>query len=131
MPNTLNYEATITLKDQDTKPYVAVEVYGEANYENARDLWMRIAQTCRDTACYKILGENHFNNPVSTIDAYRHKDIFMETGISGKARVAWVDSNPATFQSTEFIGHVLGNRALINGRIFRDKIKAKVWLLTQ
>ena len=123
------YEATITFIDQDTKPYLSVDVYGEANYDNARDLWLRIARTCRETECYKILGENHLDNAVSTLDAYRHKDIFIESGISGKAHVAWVDSNPVTIQATEFIGQVLSNRALVNGKIFRDKLEAKTWLL--
>lgn len=110
--------------------YVHVVATGDASYENANEMWRSIVSTCNQLQCFKILGENRLRNGLSTMDAWKHQQIFQESGVSSKMRIAWVDQNPNTFPTTEFIGQVLSNRAMINGRLFKDVEKAKLWLLS-
>lgn len=109
--------------------WIRVEIKGTASYENAKDLWPKIIEFCHAHHCYKILGEQRMSNEMSTTDAWKHTSIFSELGINGKFKIAWVDLNPRTIQTTQFIRQVLANRSLGYGKIFTDPEKAKSWLL--
>lgn len=121
----MSYQARITAESD----YIHVVVEGSANYANALDLWRRIAQACHHHQCFKVLGEQSMQNPMSTVDAWKHKNIFLEAGITAKFKIAWVDNNPHTFESTDFIRTVLYNRDIGYGKLFNDVAAAKAWLL--
>lgn len=109
--------------------YIHVVVTGLANYENAHDLWVKIAAACEAHQCYRVLGEQRMINSMSTVDAFNHQKIFLELGIGSKYRIAWVDHNPRTFETTDFIRTVLFNRDLGSGKLFSNITQAKNWLL--
>lgn len=121
----MSYEVEITPEDN----YVHVVVTGLANYENARDLWVKIAAACEAHQCFRVLGEQRMINTMSTVDAFNHQKIFLELDIGSKYRIAWVDHNPRTFETTDFIRTVLFNRDLGFGKLFSNITKAKAWLL--
>lgn len=119
------YHVEITPKEH----YLHVEVTGDSSYENAVDLWRKIAAASKSQNCFNILGEQHMSNPISTIDAWNHQTIFSEAGITAKFLIAWVDKNPKTFEHTDFIRTVLANRDIGYGKLFSNAEKAKAWLL--
>lgn len=121
----MSYQVEITPHDD----YMHVVVSGLANYENARDLWRRIAIACEEHQCYRVLGEQRMINTMSTVDAFNHQKIFLELGIGSKYRIAWVDHNPRTFETTDFIRTVLFNRDLGYGKLFSNITQAKTWLM--
>lgn len=109
--------------------WIHVQIKGTANYDNAKEIWLKIIEFCKLHHCYKILGVQRTSNEMSTTDAWKHTSIFSELGINGKYKIAWVDLNPRTYETTKFIRQVLSNRSLGYGKIFNDTEKAKHWLL--
>ncbi len=125
METQLEYEITISHKEN----YIHVHVEGLGSSEGAMDLWQQIAQACERYQCYNILGEQNLHSTVSTLDALNYPAMFKKLGITKKHRIAWVDNNPRTRETTEFIRDVLANRLMGHGRIFSDTERAKHWLL--
>lgn len=125
MDTQLDYEITITPCDN----YLHVYTEGLGNFEGANDLWRQIAQACEKYQCYNILGEQNLHSTVSTLDALNYPAMFKKVGITKKHRIAWVDKNPRTRETTEFIRDVLTNRLVGKGRLFNDVESAKRWLL--
>ena len=121
----MSYEMTITPRDN----YLHVVVTGHPSYENAVDFWKKIAEACNTHNCFNILGEQILSTSMSTMDAWNHKDLFNEAGITAKHLIAWVDANPKTFEPTEFIRTVLANRDIGYGRLFSNVDEATAWLL--
>jgi hypothetical protein len=121
----MSYQVEITPEDG----YIHVAVSGLANYGNAYDLWVKIAAACEAHQCFRVLGEQRMLNTMSTVDAFNHQKIFIELGITSKYRIAWVDHNPRTFETTDFIRTVLYNRDLGFGKLFSNIEQAKAWLL--
>ncbi len=109
--------------------YLHVVISGSSSYENALILWRTIADACHHHNCFYVLGEQHMDTAISTMDAWNHQTIFQEAGINAKFVIAWVDKNPKTFEQTEFIRTVLANRDIGYGKLFSDAEKAKSWLL--
>ena len=109
--------------------YIEVKVSGVATYASAIHLWQSIAQTCEEHQCFKVLGEQSVKNSLSTMEAWNHQKIFREAGITSKYTIAWVDSNPHTYETTKFIRTVLHNRDIAYGKLFSDIALAKDWLL--
>ena len=125
MENTL----TITPHLQDN--YLHVDVKGVGTYENALAMWVSVAQACEHYQCFNILGEQYLLDTVTTTEAFDHPALFKKAGISIKHRIAWVDKNPRTRETTAFIRDVLTSRSVGNGRLFNDVEDAKQWLLTK
>lgn len=125
METQLEYEITISHREN----YVHVLVEGLGSAEGAMDLWQQIVQACERYQCYNILGEQNLHCTVSTLDALNYPAMFKKLGITKKHRIAWVDNNPRTRETTEFIRDVLANRLMGHGRIFSDAERAKRWLL--
>jgi hypothetical protein len=125
MDTQLDYEITITPCDN----YLYVYTEGLGSFEGANDLWRQIAQACEKYQCYNILGEQNLHSTVSTLDALNYPAMFKKVGITKKHRIAWVDRNPRTRETTEFIRDVLTNRLVGKGRLFNDVDSAKSWLL--
>ncbi len=88
----------------------------------------RLAKACEDVRCFKILGVTEFSNPLTTMEAYDHQNIFEEAGITQKYRIAWAEKNPEARKMIKFIETVLRNRGL-EVRLFSDVVEAKQWLL--
>jgi hypothetical protein len=118
-------EITITAHEN----YLHVNVKGNGNYENALTLWTRVAQACEQYQCYNVLGEQYLMDTVTTSEAFDHPALFKKAGINATHRLAWVDKNPRTRDTTAFIRDVLTNRSVGYGRLFNDVESAKRWLL--
>lgn len=125
MDTQLDYEITITPCDN----YLYVYTEGLGSFEGANDLWQQIAQACEKYQCYNILGEQNLHSTVSTLEALNYPAMFKKVGITKKHRIAWIDRNPRTRETTEFIRDVLTNRLVGKGRLFNDVESAKRWLL--
>jgi hypothetical protein len=109
--------------------YLHVEVQGIGNYENAFTMWSSIAQACEQYQCFNVLGEQYLLQTVTIAEAFDHPALFKKAGINVKHRIAWVDKNPRTRNTSEFIRDVLTSRSVGNGRLFNDTSAAKAWLL--
>lgn len=109
--------------------HIHVRVTGRGTRDQAIRLWREIAQTCRRHNCYKVLGEQDLKIAVSTLEALDHPEIFRQAGITEQFRIAWVDLNPRTYETTDFIRNVLANRTMGQGKIFSRLDDAKKWLL--
>ena len=121
----MSYEVTITFEEN----YLHAVITGCSSYDNAVDFWQKIAATCKHHNCFNVLGEQTLDNPMPTMDAWNHQDIFLDAGITAKFLLAWVDHNPKTFEHTDFIRKVLSNRDIAYGKLFSDVEEAKSWLL--
>lgn len=109
--------------------YLHVTVRGIGNYENAVYFWQKIVEACNQHQCYRVLGEQYLFDSVSTSEAFDHPAMFKKLGISRKYLFAWVDNNPRTRETTQFVYDVLANRSVSYGRMFKDVESAKQWLL--
>lgn len=109
--------------------YLHVEVRGIGNYENAVYFWQSIVNACEHHQCYKVLGEQYLFDSVSTSEAFDHPAMFKKLGITTKYQFAWVDRNPRTRETTQFVYDVLASRSISYGRMFNDIDSAKQWLL--
>lgn len=109
--------------------YLHVDVRGIGTYENAEFMWQSVADACEQYQCYKVLGEQYLFVSVSTAEAFDHPALFKKVGITKKHQFAWVDKNPRTLETTQFVSHVLANRSIGYGKVFSDVETAKRWLL--
>lgn len=121
----MDYSISITPHEN----YLHVVTEGTGNSKNALIVWKQITAACEQYKCYKILGEQDLDNSLSTNDALDFPSIFKQAGITTMHRIAWVDRNPRTRDTTVFVRDILTNRSIVNGRLFTDVKKAKQWLL--
>lgn len=127
MPTLIEKYMKITPHLQEN--YLHVDIKGVGTYEAALVLWSSIAQACEQHQCFNILGEQFLIDTVSTTEAFDHPALFKKAGINFKHRIAWVDKNPRTRETTAFIRDVLTNRSVGFGKLFNDVETAKQWLL--
>ncbi len=71
----------------------------------------------------------YLENSLSVLENYDLFAMFAEVGFTLKYRLAWVDQNPDTYDSTYFAETVLKNR-FVAARLFREVEDAKQWLLS-
>ena len=109
--------------------YLHVRHTGADSYEISLDLWRRVMKACAKHRCTDILGESDNTNTLSTLDAFRHIEIFHDVGITVQHRIAWVNHNQSGDRIFEFIEDVLKNRFVVNGHMFKTVALAKQWLL--
>ena len=88
----------------------------------------RIVGACDEYECFNVLVLAYLENSLSTVENYDLSAMFTEVGFSWKHRMAWVDQNPGTYDSTGFAETVLSNRGF-SARLFREVEDAKQWLL--
>jgi len=91
-------------------------------------VWTRVAEECRATGCYRVLGVNLLSGPVSSVEVYRIGQ--QVPGILGSAvrRLAFVVlGNEEAFRANLFFENVAVNRGL-EARVFDDEGKALEWL---
>jgi hypothetical protein len=109
---------------------IKVQLQGNEDLGVASCLWPQILEACKDNDCFKVLGIAETTNPLGTMDAYNHAELFNKLGINHQYRIAWVELNPEAYEATQFAETVLKNRGL-PGRLFADVSEAKQWLLNE
>lgn len=110
--------------------HVQIVSDGDKSLAFAEQLWTTAVAACKKHNCYKILGIAHTTQPMGTLDAYHHGELFRKLGISHDFRMAWVEMNPDARDVVKFIETVLSNRGL-PGRVFENVDDAKRWLLEE
>ncbi len=121
----------LELKITPHEQYIHVNVRGMGNYENALLMWRSVVDACEKQQCFKVLGEQYLFDSVSTAEAFDHPALFKKLGINRKYTFAWVDNNPRTRETTQFVRDVLANRSMGYGRVFTDVQAAKTCLMEQ
>lgn len=109
--------------------YIHVEVSGAADFESALAMWQQIVKACDEHQCYKILGEQYLKTTLKTSEIIDYPSLFKKAGMTSSHLIAWVDHNPRTRDTTEFIRDVLTNRFIGKGKLFTNVDDAKSWLL--
>lgn len=129
MPLTSTIANKVTITPHLEENYLHVDVKGVGTYEAALTLWRTVVQACEEHQCFNVLGEQYLLDTVSTTEAFDHPELFKKAGITAKHRIAWVDNNPRTRDTTAFIRDVLTSRSIGTGRLFSELETAKTWLL--
>lgn len=119
----------VTITPHLQENYLHVDVKGVGTYETALAMWSSVVQACEHYQCFNVLGEQYLIDTVTTTEAFDHPALFKKAGINIKHRLAWVDKNPRTRETTAFIRDVLTSRSIGYGRLFNDVESAKQWLL--
>lgn len=109
--------------------YIHIKVSDSGTFTNTMDGWKEIIDASHKYNCYNILGEQHISTILSTLDALTFPEMIKQAGLTSKFRIAWVDTNPRTRETTTFIRNLLTSRSMINGRLFKNVEDAKQWLL--
>jgi hypothetical protein len=122
----MKHEIIITFEGR----FVQVISRGEKSFEFSLKIWPETIKLCRENECYKVLGIATSSKPPSTIDSYKHGDLFHKFKIDGKYKIAWVELNPKSYEGIKFIETVLFNRG-VDVKLFADVDKAKTWLLSE
>jgi len=121
----MNSKISVTYEGE----YILVQLTGDNSYEVSLKLWKKVVEACEKNQCFNILGVSSTNNPLKTMEAFDHINIFTEVGISPKHRIAWVEKNPEAAETFRFVETVIKNRKLVNGYLFSNISEAKNWLL--
>ena len=119
-------KVNIDIQLQDN--YVLAKYRGPDSPEISRAIIQQLVDACDEHQCFRIMVLAYLENSLSIIDNYDLATMFREVGFSSKHRLAWVDLNPDTHESTRFAETVLFNRA-IQARLFYDEEDARQWLL--
>ena len=106
---------------------IRVSVVGSWDYLSVERLWREIATECKRHQCLDILGESDTKQWTEGA-AYDFPTIFNAAGISPRHRIAWVQKNAASRETTRLVGAVLRNRKLAKARVFDSLAEAKRWL---
>lgn len=117
------YELIITKEDD----YLDVRLNGEMTLEDNFQVWVDIVQACDHFGIYNILRVSN-QKRFTTLHAYGHTNIFPETGVTLKHRVAWVELNEENVEMIAFIETALKNRGLVNGALYPTEDEALAWL---
>ena len=119
----------INIDIQPQGNYLLVRYRGPDSLEISRNIMQQIVGACDEYECFNILVLAYIENPLSTLENYDLAAMFTEVGFSSKHRMAWVDQNPDTYDSTYFAETILHNRGF-SARLFREVGDAKQWLLS-
>lgn len=117
------YELIITKKDD----YIDVRLNGEMNLVDNHQVWLDIIQACDQFGIFNILGVSDLKR-FDTMHAYSHSDIFQDSGVTLRHRIAWVELNDDNVEMIKLIETVLKNRALVNEALFPSEEEALKWL---
>jgi hypothetical protein len=119
--------------DIDIKPngqYLLVRYTGPNSPEISRQANQKILDACDEFECFNILVIAYLENSLKVLENYNLYEMFKEFGFSSRHKMACVEQNPHTHQSTLFAETVLVNRGM-NVRLFREREEAEKWLLSQ
>lgn len=119
---------SISVTHLDKQGYIEVHSDGEKNIDSARQLWEQVSTLADEVNCFKVLGVAFTDKNHSTIEGYKHAELFQDIGIDYKYKIAWVEKNPDVYNDVKFIETVLMNRGT-NIKLFPDQAEARSWLL--
>lgn len=110
-----------------------IHVIARGNNTAAKSFVMfrHIVAACQQHDCFNIIGEAETKEDMSTLEAFKHIEIFTKAGMTWKHRLAWVAADPDKYEQLKFVETVLRNRALLNGQVFRTLAEARNWLFGQ
>lgn len=108
--------------------HVLVIADGDKDYHYMDRLWRKVALTCEQHDCCKVLGLANTRTPVEAVEGYDLPNLFRELGIGPHYRIAWVEKNLNARDTLEFVQTVLANRGL-PGLLFDTEEEARTWLL--
>ena len=110
--------------------YIQVISEGKKDYQFTLNLWTQIVECCQLNSCYKVLGIANTSRPVSTEAAYHQKDLFAQLGIDANYKIAWVELDKKSFNTTYFAENVLKSSGY-NVRLYKSVAEAVLWLTQQ
>lgn len=108
--------------------FIQVHSNGAKDLKFATRLWTKIVEHSALTNCFKILGIAYTTSPPKAIEAYQYGALFEKLGVDEKFKIAWVELNPLTYNTSYFVETVLLNRGQ-NVRLFHNPEYAKNWLV--
>ena len=120
----LDYRMEIIFKGE----YLEVQLNGQDSYAVSLDLMHRIVEACKEHSCLKTLAISQML-PVSAVEAFNIHDVFRQIDITPEHKLAWVDLNPKTRESTKITESAIISRDLMNARLFDKESKALQWLM--
>ena len=109
--------------------YIEVRYRGPDSPEISRNIFRQIIDECDKHKCYNILTIAYLENSLTTMENYDLAKMLEEEGFSKKHRLALVDLNPDTYNSTYQAETVLFYH-FFNARLFQEEEEAKQWLLS-
>jgi hypothetical protein len=109
---------------------VFVTLAGEMDYKISSKMWADITGVCVENNCFHILGVQE-GSTLSTVDAFKHTDLFQGLGINSKYCIAWAEQDSSVRQMLEYTASILKNNFLASGEIFKTKEEAIKWLKSQ
>jgi hypothetical protein len=121
----LKVDLDIQLKDG----HLLVQYRGPDSPAISRSIIEQIVEACDQHQCYKTLALAYLENSLDALENYDLPAMFAKVGFNAKHRLAWVDLNPDTYDSTSFAETVLSNRGFM-ATLFQDEEKAMQWLLS-
>lgn len=122
-------EKYMDLKLEVEEKYIHLVVKGYDTYENSLSMWKQTVELCNKANKFYIFGESYRINPVSVLENMSTYEIFKEAKVTNKFKIAWVDHNAKTYDSTRVAETALINRGISYARLFRTKEEALNWLL--
>ena len=107
--------------------YVQVLSDGKKDYQFANKLWTEVVKKCKEKNCYRVLGIAQTSRPVTSDEAYHHKDLFKDIGIDASYRIAWVELEKSAFNTAYFAVSVLFSNGF-DVRLYKQVSDAVLWL---
>ena len=78
-------------------------IFLKKSFKSSLNIWPDTIKLCEEKDCYKVLGIATSSKPPSTIDSYKHGDLFHKFNIDHKFKIAWVELNPDSYEGIKFI----------------------------
>ena len=122
-------EKYMDLKLEVEEKFIHLVVKGYDTYENSLSMWKQVVELCNKENKFYVFGESYRINPVSVLENMSTYEIFKKAKVTNKFKIAWVDHNPKTYDSTRVAETALINRGISYARLFRTKEEALNWLL--
>ena len=107
--------------------YIQAIADGKKDYQFTFNLWTQIIECCELNNCYKVLGIANTSQTLSTDEAYRQKELFAQLGIDDNYKIAWVELEKKSFNTTYFAENVLKSSGY-NVRLYKSVSEAVLWL---
>ncbi len=124
-------EKYMDLKLEVTEKYIHLVVKGYDTYENSLSMWKQTVTLCNKENLFYVFGESFRVNPVSVLENISTYEIFKKAKVTNKFKIAWVDHNSETYDSTRVAETALINRGINYARLFKTKEEALNWLLSE
>ena len=119
-------------KIEKRENYIYIRLVAEqASLERFRLVFSDVAKACDEHDCYNILGESFANKPMSITHNAQLKQVFSESGLSTRHRIAWVSHNKQVLETAKFAAMVLTKNGLATAQVFKNTDDACAWLMSE